>query len=62
MLGAGIRTNRDVVPFERAMGIAMRVLSGREERVEDVRIMLNDGPDRHCWANERGFGGDFSAG
>lgn len=54
MFGSGIRWNKDVVPFERALGVIVRVLGG--ERGREVRVMLNDGPDRHCWAIERGFG------
>ena len=65
LIGTGIRTSQDVLPFERMLGIAFRVLGERVSREglangregpEGVRIMLNDGPDKHCWAIERGFG------
>ena len=55
------RNHKDPIPFERALGIAMRVLAGKvimggDGEGQGVRIMLNDGPDRHCWAIERAFG------
>lgn len=56
MFGAGVRTKHDVVPFERALGVLVRVLGDVGGREGGVRILLNDGPDRHCWAIERGFG------
>lgn len=54
LFGAGIRGKKDVVPFERALGVIARVLGGKGG--EGVKMLLNDGPDRHCWAIERGFG------
>lgn len=53
LFGAGIRGNKDVVPFERALGVIAKVLGGPGG--EGVKVLLNDGPDRHCWAIERGF-------
>ncbi|KAI1842276.1 hypothetical protein JX266_011561 [Neoarthrinium moseri] len=50
MFGGGIRTNPDPLPFEKAISIARKVLK------PDVLILFNDGPDRHSWAIERGFG------
>lgn len=56
MFGTGLRTKKDVLPFERVLGITLRVLGGNVAREGGVRVLLNDGPDRHCWAIERAFG------
>lgn len=54
LFGAGLRNHTDPVPFERAVGILERLVG--EKLGSEVKVMLNDGPDRHCWALERGFG------
>lgn len=50
IFGAGIRTFKDPLPFEKAITVARKVLPA------DVPIMFNDGPLRHTWAIERTFG------